>query len=106
LSTAAEPGRESDDDDLGDSFSRPVIAKLNDGDWYVITGNGYNSVNGVAMLYLVNLDTLELTKISTSSGTKPTPMACHHPACWTPIATALPITPMPGISTAICGNLT
>lgn len=72
---------ESDDDpDLGDSFSRPAIAKLNDGDWYVITGNGYNSENGVAMLYLVNLDTLELTTISTGSGTKPSPNGLSSPS--------------------------
>lgn len=70
----------SGDKDLGDSFSRPVIAKLNDGDWYIITGNGYNSTNGVAMLYLVNLDTFSLTKISTSSGTAANPNGLSSPS--------------------------
>lgn len=70
----------SADDDLGDSFSRPVIAKLNDGDWYVVVGNGYNSVNGVAMLYLVNLDTLALTKLSTSSGSADDPNGLSSPS--------------------------
>ncbi len=70
----------SGDDDLGDSFSRPVIAKLNDGDWYVVVGNGYNSANGVAMLYLVNLDTLALKKISTSSGTEASPNGLSSPS--------------------------
>lgn len=68
------------DADLGDSFSRPVIAKLNDGKWYVVIGNGYNSVNGVATLYLVNLDTLALTKLSTGSGTKPDPNGLSSPS--------------------------
>lgn len=70
----------SADTDLGDSFSRPVIAKLNDGDWYVVIGNGYNSVNGVAMLYLVNLETLTLTKISTSSGSAGNPNGLSSPS--------------------------
>lgn len=70
----------STDDDLGDSFSRPVIAKLNDGDWYVIVGNGYNSVNGVATLYLVSLETNALTKLSTSSGTAGNPNGLSSPS--------------------------
>ena len=44
-------------DDVGYIFGPAVIAKLNDGDWYVISGNGVSSVNGVAKLFLVNLDT-------------------------------------------------
>lgn len=70
----------STDDDLGDSFSRPVIAKLNDGKWYVIVGNGYNSVNGAATLYLVNLETNALTKLSTSSGTADNPNGLSSPS--------------------------
>jgi PilY1 beta-propeller domain len=72
--------RATGDNDLGDSFSRPVIAKLNDGDWYVIIGNGYNSVNGVAKLYLVNLDTLAVNKLTTSSGTAANPNGLSSPS--------------------------
>ncbi|CAA0121579.1 Type IV pilus biogenesis factor PilY1 [Halioglobus japonicus] len=70
----------SADADLGDSFSRPIIAKLNDGDWYVVVGNGYNSVNGEAMLYLLNLDTLAITRISTGSGTAANPNGLSSPS--------------------------
>ena len=70
----------SADDDLGDSFSRPLIAQLNDGDWYVVVGNGYNSLSGVAMLYLLNLDTLTITKISTDSGTHDNPNGLSSPS--------------------------
>jgi hypothetical protein len=70
----------SGDNDLGDSFSRPVIAKLNDGKWYVVIGNGYNSTSGVAKLYLVNLDTLAITKISTNSGTAGNPNGLSSPS--------------------------
>jgi len=66
--------------DLGDSFSRPIIAKLNDGNWYVIVGNGYNSVSGVAKLFLVNLNTLAVTKISTNSGTAGNPNGLSSPS--------------------------
>ena len=69
----------ADPDDMGDSFSRPVIAKLNDGHWYVVTGNGYNSKKGIAILYLVNLDTLALTKLSTSSGSAGSPNGLSSP---------------------------
>jgi len=50
---------------FGDSFSRGLVAKLNDDDWYVIIGNGYNSHNGVATLFLVNLETRQLSMIPT-----------------------------------------
>ena len=70
----------SEDDDLGFSFSRPVIARLNDGDWYVVIGNGFSSVNGVAMLYLVNLESLTVTKLSTGSGSAGDPNGLSSPA--------------------------
>ena len=34
---------DSDDADLGYTYSRPVIARLKDGNWYAIVGNGYNN---------------------------------------------------------------
>jgi hypothetical protein len=44
-------------DDVGFIFGSAVIAKLSDGDWYVISGNGVSSVNGIAKLFLINLET-------------------------------------------------
>lgn len=48
-------------DDLGYTFSRPTIAKLNDDRWAAIFGNGYNptgaSATGRAALFIKYLDT-------------------------------------------------
>jgi type IV pilus assembly protein PilY1 len=57
------------DPDLGFMLGRPTIAKMNDGSMYVIVGNGYNSTNGTAVLYLFNLTTGTSTKINTSTAT-------------------------------------
>ena len=67
------------DDDLGDSFSRAIIAQLNDGKWYAVTGNGYNSINGVAILYITNIETGVVKKISTASGTVDSPNGLSTP---------------------------
>jgi len=45
------------DVDLGFMLGAPVIAKMNDGTMAVIVGNGYNSTNGKAVLYILNLTT-------------------------------------------------
>jgi len=52
----------NDDDDLGFMLGRPVIAKMNDGTWAVIVGNGYNSTSGKAVLYIFKLDDGTLLK--------------------------------------------
>lgn len=45
------------DADLGYMLGRPVIARLQNGTWAVIIGNGYNSTNQRAVLYVFNLST-------------------------------------------------
>lgn len=70
---------------FGDSFSRGLVAKLNDGEWYVVIGNGYNSHNGVATLFLVNLETRELSMIPTVAASdlaeaNPNPNGLSSPA--------------------------
>lgn len=45
------------DGDLGYMLGRPVIARMNGGTWVVIVGNGYNSTNGRAVLYILDLAT-------------------------------------------------
>lgn len=70
------------DSDLGYTFGQPAIAKLNDGNWYVVANNGYNSSNGDAVLFIIPVTPAKLTttttgwvlgsnyyKINTSSGT-------------------------------------
>lgn len=41
---------------LGYSYGRPVIAKLNNGKWAAIFSNGYNSTNGKASLYVAYIE--------------------------------------------------
>lgn len=45
------------DRDLGHMLGRPVIAKMKNDEWAVIVGNGYNSIDGKAVLYVINLKT-------------------------------------------------
>jgi type IV pilus assembly protein PilY1 len=53
---------EEDDEDLGYTFGTPLIARLYDGTWAAIFGNGYSSANGKAVLYVVDLATGDLIK--------------------------------------------
>ena len=65
------------DKDLGFTYSKPQIMRLNDGKFYVVFGNGYNntepdgnvSTSGDAVLYLLNIATGEIAKkITTGYG--------------------------------------
>ncbi|MDK2797848.1 MAG: type pilus assembly protein PilY1 [Tepidiphilus sp.] len=57
------------DADLGYMLGRPVIAKMNNGQWAAIVGNGYNSTNGRAVLYVFDLATGSvIKKIDTGVG--------------------------------------
>lgn len=53
--------------DVGYSFPIPTIARLHSGNWAVVTGNGYDSASGRAVLFLIDIATGELTKIPTST---------------------------------------
>jgi type IV pilus assembly protein PilY1 len=56
--------------DMGLSFSQPQIARLHNGKWAAIFGNGYNSTNERAYLYIVDLeDGSEIKKIAMGSST-------------------------------------
>jgi len=46
----------AEDDDLGYSYSQPLIMKTEAAGWVVVFGNGYNSVNGNAVLYVLDVD--------------------------------------------------
>jgi type IV pilus assembly protein PilY1 len=48
---------DNDANDLGYTYSRPQIGILESGEWVAIFGNGYNSVNGGAYLYVLDLAT-------------------------------------------------
>lgn len=50
---------------LGYSFPRPTIARLHNGKWAVVTGNGYDSSskdNGKAALLIIDMESGKLTK--------------------------------------------
>lgn len=58
------------DPDLGHTIGRPVVARMKNGEWAAIFGNGYGSNNHQAHLFIVNLQTGSLIrKISTNTGT-------------------------------------
>lgn len=66
----------SNDNDLGHSFSQPTIALMNNGEWAAIVGNGYNDLgDGEAKLFILFLEagldgwtTSDYVEISTGVG--------------------------------------
>jgi hypothetical protein len=58
------------DDDLGYGYSRAFIVRTYSTTypWVIIFGNGYNSTNGKAMLYILDLNGNLITKIDTGVG--------------------------------------
>ncbi|MDG4559698.1 MAG: PilC/PilY family type IV pilus protein [Candidatus Competibacter sp.] len=83
---------EYSDNDLGYTFSKPTIAKMDNGKWAVVIGNGYNntqadgsaSITGTAILYILELtDTGALSavkKLNTGVGTSASPNGLATPA--------------------------
>ncbi|GAB6096499.1 hypothetical protein JCM14469_27520 [Desulfatiferula olefinivorans] len=60
------------DDDMGFSFSTMSIVPANNGDTVAIFGNGYDSPNGRAVLYIVKMDGTLVRKIDTGVGNNTT----------------------------------
>jgi type IV pilus assembly protein PilY1 len=59
----------TDDTDLGYTLAQPLVARLQDGKWVVIVGNGYSSDNGHAVLFVLDAQTgVVLQKIDTGAG--------------------------------------
>jgi type IV pilus assembly protein PilY1 len=57
------------DSDLGLTFGKPFIAKMNNGKTAVVIGNGYNSTNERAVLFVIDIDTgAVIRKIDTMAG--------------------------------------
>jgi type IV pilus assembly protein PilY1 len=63
----------NDDADVGHIFGKPILAKMRDGRWRAIVGNGYNSTNGRAVLLLVDLETGAISRIDTKAGSASAP---------------------------------
>ncbi|MGD9888543.1 MAG: pilus assembly protein [Halothiobacillaceae bacterium] len=71
------------DNDMGFVLGKPFIAKANNGDWVAIFGNGYNSNNEKAVLYVVNLETGDLIKkIDTGAGSAAASNGLTTPKGW------------------------
>jgi type IV pilus assembly protein PilY1 len=50
-------------DDMGFTFAQPKVAKMNDGTWVAIIGNGYNNTaDGQSKIFILNLATGALIK--------------------------------------------
>lgn len=79
---------DSDDSDLGYTYSRPVIALANNGRWVAIFGNGYNDQgSGEATLFILDIEkgvdgwiASDYTKISTGVGTSSNTNGLASPA--------------------------
>lgn len=79
---------DDDDADMGYSYSKPIIIRMNNGDWAAVFGNGYNntesdgtaSTTGNAVLYIVKLsDGSLIKKIDTETGTAEDPLSTSRP---------------------------
>lgn len=68
------------DSDMGYLLGSPVIERLSDGTNVVLFGNGYNSTNNQATLYVLRLsDGVVLGKYATSAGTSNSPNGLATP---------------------------
>ncbi|EGV31806.1 PilC domain protein [Thiorhodococcus drewsii AZ1] len=68
------------DADLGYGVGQPLIGQFNDGTWVAVFGNGYNSDQNRAFLYVVNLATGALiAKLDTATGDATTPNGLAAP---------------------------
>ncbi|MFI4967757.1 MAG: pilus assembly protein [Gammaproteobacteria bacterium] len=68
------------DADMGYTLGQGTIVRLHDGDWYVMFGNGYNSTNQHAVLYLYNIRTKTIKKFDTLVGSIASPNGMSAPA--------------------------
>ena len=81
--TAAKVMWEFTDPDLGLVLGRPVIVKLNSGQTAVIVGNGYNSNNERAFLFIIDISTGALIrKIDTGAGSAAATNGMATPRGW------------------------
>lgn len=58
----------ANDADVGNVFGQPLLAKTKSGKWMALTGNGYNSANGHAVLLAVDIESGAVTRIDTQVG--------------------------------------
>jgi type IV pilus assembly protein PilY1 len=65
---------------MGYTLPQPSIVKMQDGSWAAIVANGYGSVNNLAVLYIINIQTGQTIKaIDTKVGDSTTPNGLSTP---------------------------
>ncbi len=65
---------------LGYTLPQPSIVRMHDGSWAAIVANGYGSVNNLAVLYIINVQTGQLiAAIDTEAGSSTTPNGLSTP---------------------------
>jgi type IV pilus assembly protein PilY1 len=65
---------------LGYTMPQASIVKMKDGSWAAIVANGYDSVNNLAVLYIINVQTGNIIKaIDTQAGSATTPNGLSTP---------------------------
>lgn len=70
----------TDGADLGYTLTEPTIARMANGKWAAIIGNGYNSDNGHAVLYILDIETGSvIKKIDTQAGSTTVPNGLATP---------------------------
>ena len=67
------------DNDMGYTIGQPTIARMHDGNWWVIFGNGYNSPNNHAVLYMYRISDGTLKKFDTGVGSSAAPNGMSAP---------------------------
>ena len=71
---------DANDGDLGYTLSEPTIVRMANGEWAAIIGNGYNSTNHKAVLFIINAQTgAVIKKIDTGVGSLSTPNGLATP---------------------------
>ncbi|MHB1677036.1 MAG: pilus assembly protein [Sulfuriferula sp.] len=56
MSTSSALWEVTDANDLGETWGQGTVARFNDGHYYAVVNNGYNSVNKHAVLFLIQVD--------------------------------------------------
>ncbi len=69
----------TDDNDLGYTIGTPQIARMPNGDWVAILGNGYESGNKHAVLFIIRLKDGVVNKVDTGVGNATTPNGLATP---------------------------
>ncbi|HEX6549466.1 MAG TPA: PilC/PilY family type IV pilus protein, partial [Gammaproteobacteria bacterium] len=66
-------GASRGDNNMGYTIGQPTIARMHDGNWYMIFSNGFGSSTGDAVLYMYNINTGNLLTFDTKKSSTTTP---------------------------------